>query len=227
MTVGLEVLLDVSRPLREGMAVWPGDTPFRRDVAVSPGSAGAVTVSTLTLSSHAGTHVDAPLHVDARAGGVDSLPLERFVGPARVVDARGRRVLGADLVSPRLLGPDRRLLFRTDYAAAPGSRPYGPHSPHLAPELARAIAGARVPLVGVDGPSVDPFESESLEAHRLLAASGVAILENLDLSRAEPGDWWLLALPLAVPGCDAAPVRAALARLSGTREGDCISGAML
>lgn len=230
MSGELDVLIDVSRPLREGMAVWPGDTPFRRRVSRSPGSLGPVTVSALTLSSHTGTHVDAPLHVDSRAGGVETLDLARFVGPALVIDARGRQALGEDLVPPDALASRRRLLFRTD-CAAPSAGAWGfkagagrdersgdaftPRAPFLTPDLARAAAAAGVPLVGVDGPSVDPFDSETLEAHRLLVAGGVAILEGLDLSRAQPGEWLLIALPLLLEGCDGAPVRAALARAAG------------
>jgi arylformamidase len=231
----LDVLIDVSRPLREGMAVWPGDTPFRRRVLRSPGPIGPVTVSALTLSSHAGTHVDAPLHVDSRAGGVETLDLGRFVGPALVIDARGRQALSEDLVPLDALTARRRLLFRTDCTssgarvATPGAgagrnersgEAFTPRAPFLTPALARAAAAAGVPLVGVDGPSVDPFESETLEAHRLLAAGGVAILEGLDLSRAQPGEWMLIALPLLLEGCDGAPVRAALARTAGRTGSD-------
>ncbi len=246
MRICLETLLDVSRPLREGMAVWPGDTPFRRAVSRPPAEGAAVTVSALTLSSHAGTHVDAPLHVDPRAGDVETLGLFPFVGPALVIDARGRRALGEELLAPGVLQSGRRLLFRTDYLTVPdqaarapaaGKPPgavtrrgvgggawrgeeYGSHIPYLTPGLARALAAGRVPLVGLDGPSVDPFDSRTLEAHRLLAAAGVAILEGLDLSRAEPGEWALIALPLRLEGGDAAPVRAALARLAGAADGD-------
>jgi arylformamidase len=216
--IRLDTLRDVSRPLREGMSVWPGDTPFSRVVSHSPGAGGAVTVSALTLSSHAGTHVDAPLHVDSRGGGVETLGLSPFVGPALVIDARGRQALGEELVPPDGLGSDRRLLFRTDYAP-PGAE-YGLHIPFLTPGLARAAVEARVPLVGLDGPSVDPFDSPSLTAHRLLAAGGVAILEGLDLSRVDPGEWVLIALPLRLEGCEAAPVRAALARPADAVGGD-------
>jgi arylformamidase len=210
----LSTLVDASRPLREGMEVWPGDAPFRR-LASSSGSAGdSVTVSRLTLSAHSGTHADAPLHVEAGAGGAETLEPWRFVGPALLIDARGRQALGEELVPGEALESGVRLLFRTDYTAGGGSPPgeYGPHIPFLAPTLARRLAKAGVPLVGVDGPSVDPFQSTALEAHSILAAGGVAILEHLDLTRAEPGEWFLIALPLLLPGSDAAPVRAVLVK---------------
>jgi arylformamidase len=222
--IRLETLLDVSRPLREGLSVWPGDVAFRRDVS-RPGPQGAeeacVTISALTLSSHTGTHVDAPLHVDPRGGDLEALGLTPFLGPAVVIDARRRRALDEGLVAPDVLRSGARLLFRTDYLASPGeAEVYGPHIPYLTPGLARALAESRVPLVGLDGPSVDPYASRTLEAHRLLAAAGVAILEGLDLSRAEPGEWVLIALPLRLVAAEASPVRAVLARAADFSDGD-------
>jgi arylformamidase len=216
-----ETLLDVSRPLREGMPVWPGDTAFRRAEALAADGAAGVLVSALTLSSHAGTHVDAPRHVDPRGRDLEELGLTPFVGPAIVVDARGRRTLDETVVRPDALRSARRLLFRTDYlAAAPDAEIYGPHIPYLTAALARALVANRVSLVGLDGPSVDPFDSRALDAHRLLAAADVAILEGLDLSHAKPGEWFLIALPLRLAGGEASPVRAVLARPARARHGD-------
>jgi arylformamidase len=67
-------------------------------------------------------------------------------------------------------------------------------------------------LVGVDGPSVDPVESEALDNHRALDSGGIAILENLDLTFAAPGAYTLIALPLRIPGADATWVRAVLTK---------------
>ena len=70
-----------------------------------------------------------------------------------------------------------------------------------------------VRLVGVNGPSLDPLDSRSMDAHKILFAGGACILENLALSGIDAGDYELVAPPLAIVGGDAAPVRALLRRL--------------
>ena len=84
---------------------------------------------------------------------------------------------------------------------------------HLAPEAARALAAAGVELFGIDTPSVDHRDSKTLDAHKALAAGGVAILENLDLGPAAAGPYELMAFPLRFEGADASPVRAVLRTL--------------
>jgi arylformamidase len=82
--------------------------------------------------------------------------------------------------------------------------------PPLTPEAAEALVQSGLRLYGTDAPSVDPVDSAGMAAHRALGAAGLPILENLDLSRVEPGDYDLLALPVKLAGAEAAPVRAVL-----------------
>jgi arylformamidase len=71
-----------------------------------------------------------------------------------------------------------------------------------------------VKLVGLDTPSMDPFDSKTMDAHHALLGAGVAILENLSLAHVEPAEYELIALPLRWPGLDASPVRAVLRETS-------------
>src|SRR5207237_9527149 len=79
---------------------------------------------------------------------------------------------------------------------------------------ARAVVRLGIRLFGTDAPSIDPFASRTLEAHHILHAGGVAILEGLRLAEVEAGDYELIALPLRWQGVDAAPGRAVL-RIEG------------
>ncbi|MBE7210218.1 MAG: cyclase family protein, partial [Gluconacetobacter diazotrophicus] len=90
----MAVLHDISQRLRVGMPCWPGDTTFAARRTWSIGDGCPVNVSAWGGSTHLGTHADAPLHYDARAAAIDTLPLEPFLGPALLVDARcgGTRV---------------------------------------------------------------------------------------------------------------------------------------
>lgn len=204
-------LIDVSRPLFSGAPHWPGDTPTEIAPTARMADGASCNVGRLSLSLHNGTHVDAPYHYAPRGVTMDQVPLEIFIGPARVVDARGCRTLTANLfddLSPSEIAVAPRILFRTDAWADPTMFPAT--WPLLEPGLGRWLAERGVCLIGVDVPSMDELKSRDLPRHQELHAAGVIILENLNLRSAEPGVYELLALPLAVVGADASPVRAVL-----------------
>lgn len=197
--------IDVSRPLATGVPVWPGDRPFRLEQEVHDG----VLLSSIATTCHVGTHIDAPLHLDAAAGGVDSIALARLIGPAEVVVAR------AAVVTPEVLpagwAPSLpRLLIRTD--SHPIGAPIASGFASIDVRLVHWLADRGVETLGVDTPSVDPYESADLPAHRALLARGMTWIEGLALDRVGAGRYQLVALPMALVGADAAPVRAVLRR---------------
>ncbi|WP_354641125.1 cyclase family protein [Kitasatospora camelliae] len=152
-------LVDLTHPVTTGMPVYPGDP----EVVLSPAltsAADGVNVLALHLGSQAGTHVDAPYHVDVTRPTVDGLPLELFTGPAVVADLRGlapRAAVTADLLAEALgrCGPGTVLLLATGWPRYWGTDHYFAH-PYLTPEAAAAIVAAGVRTVGVDALSIDP-----------------------------------------------------------------------
>ncbi len=197
--------IDLSPPLSGRLAVWPGDVPFTRRVSSLE---GGMTLSSVTTTLHAGSHADAPLHVTPGAPSIDEVPLGTWVGPCQVVEARvgarGRvrlEDLSAEPAAPRILVKtgtfEDRERFTEEFAG-------------LSASLAGALAERGVVLVGIDTPSVDPWNDAALEAHHALSAAGIAWLEGLVLSHVTPGLYELLALPLRIEGGDASPVRAVL-----------------
>ena len=222
--------IDISRPVADGAAVWPGDPPWRYRLAASIAGGDAANVGEVSGTTHTGTHVDAPFHVDAGGAAIDGLPLETFVGPAVVVDVSAdgdliesghieatlRRVAAApgdiEARARTADGYDRieRILLRTGCDWSSG---FPGRWRSLSAEAAMWCGARGLRLVGTDAPSVDPADSAALDAHRALAASGVAILENLALAGIEPGRYALVAFPLRWIGADASPVRAALRRM--------------
>jgi arylformamidase len=204
-------LIDISPLLRVGMGVFPGDAAFRtvRTFAIGPGC--PVNVAEIAMSTHCGAHVDAPLHYDSDGASIDSLDLADFIGPARVIDARGNGPLcGFDEISAALDDAPPRLLFRLMDRLDPMVWPAGFRS--LAPEAVERVARGGTRLIGVDVPSIDPETSKDLPSHMVCRAYDVRIVENLVLADVAPGDYELIALPLKLAGLDAAPVRAVLRR---------------
>ncbi len=168
-------------------------------------------VSVLSGSPHVGTHADAPLHVEAGSAGAGDLPLDAFVGPVTVVDARGCiGEIGFEHLGVNAI-PGGRLLLRTGRGIADGAFP--DDWPVLSESCAEALVRAGLRLLGVDAPSVDPRTSRTLPVHRALFSNGACILENLDLRNVDAGNYELLAAPIRIEGADAAPVRALLRRL--------------
>lgn len=201
-------LIDISVAVDAATPPWPGDTPWscRWTWQVSRGD--SVNVSCTTGSPHVGTHADAPLHVDSGWAGSDTLPLEAFIGPATVVDVRGRAgAMERDALGVAAVAGGR-LLLRTGHCIADGAFPEG--WPWLSAACVASLLDEGLGLLGVDAPSVDARDSVALDVHRALFARGAVVLENLDLRRVAAGDYELLAAPLRVVGLDAAPVRAAL-----------------
>lgn len=203
-------LIDISRPLHTGMVVWPGDTPTVFEFVATKAGGYSCNVGRLVASMHAGTHVDAPYHFQDTGAKIDEVPLDTYVGPARVIDARGRAELTPELFAPFDWRASPRALIRTDCWTDPTAFPAG--WPSYSADLPAWLGAHGVRLVGMDFPSVDQPTSKDLPTHHALQAAGVLILENLDLCAAEPGLYELLALPLRIRGGDGSPVRAVLRR---------------
>jgi len=199
---------DISLPLSEQLPVWPGDPPV---TLVRQGDPDGPWVSRLGLGSHAGTHVDAPAHYIAGGATVDRLPLELFVGPAWVAHLPGPGPLTAtDLAAAGIPAGTARLLLRTRNSDVMSVVSFDPDFVALAPDTADWLLARGVRLVGIDAPSIEPYDSPGEPLHRALLGAGVVILEGLALAGITAGACQLICLPLRLAGGDAAPARAIL-----------------
>jgi arylformamidase len=199
-------LIDITPAVSPALEGWPGDTRFEAAHRWSQAHGDSCTVARVTLSSHLGAHADAPLHY--RADGTDAagLPLERYVGPVRVVQCPGSRAIGP--AEAESAAGAERVLFRVLPEGAAHGFPDAFAA--LTPEGARTLVRLGLKLFGTDAPSVDPVDSTTLDAHHALDRGGVAILEGLALAGVPAGEYELIALPLKWQDVDAAPVRAVL-----------------
>ena len=202
-------LIDISPALRVGMGVFPGDAPFTVSQTFAIGPDCPVNVASFAMSTHCGAHVDAPLHYDPKGASIDVLDLSDFIGPARVIDARGTGPLcGYEQIAAALDGAPPRLLFKLMDRGDPLAWPAGFRA--MAPETVERLALRGTRLIGVVVPSVDPETSKDLPSHKVCKRHDIRIIENLLLTDVAPGDYELIALPLKLWGLDAAPVRAVL-----------------
>ena len=203
------VLYDITRPVSSKIAVWPGDRPFSAEWSVRIDEVSPVNVGAISLSTHTGTHADAPLHFSNSGVPIDAIPLERFIGPACVVDVRNAASVEVRHVEGLNLQGMPRVLFKTR-ASSNSEETFHTDFTWIQPDVIRHLGARGVVLIGTDAPSVDPFDSKELPAHHALAEEGIVNLENLYLRDVSPGMYGLYALPMKLIGLDGAPVRAVL-----------------
>ena len=201
-------LHDISRPIHTGMPVWPGDTPAEFTFANTKAAGYSANVGRLRVSLHAGTHADAPYHYNDAGLKIDEVPVDTYVGPARVVDIRGHDVITTALLAGQDFSGIPRVLFKSDSWSDPAVFPTG--WPLMTADVPPWLAARGVRLVGLDVPSVDHPQSKELPLHHACDAAHLVIIENLDLRAIAPGVYELIALPLRIRGGDGSPLRAVL-----------------
>ena len=201
-------IIDITHPMSDRLAPWPGDTPFEFSLVARLRDGASCNVGRLTCSIHTGTHLDAPFHYTASGATVDALAPEIFIGPARVFLAPGREVITREIFAGLDGRATPRVLVRTN--ACDVKSVFPSRIPTLAPDVPAWLGGQGVRLFGLDLPSVDPVDSKTLPLHHALGATNIIILENLDLRAVAAGVYELIALPLRLVGADGSPVRAVL-----------------
>ncbi|HVD91871.1 MAG TPA: cyclase family protein [Vicinamibacterales bacterium] len=206
-------LVDVSVVLAPGLATYPGNPEFEITPVKRIANGDSSNNSRLVMGTHTGTHVDAPRHFFDDRPGVDSLALELLIGRARVIDLPHRGGITEVHLAAAGLREDLRILLRTPNSALWNSHD-GFHTEYayLTEGAAKFLVDQGVKVVGVDYLSVEQFHKPGAPAHHMLLGNGVIIIEGLNLSEADAGQYEMYCLPLRVAGADGAPARVVLKR---------------
>ena len=185
---------DISREILTA-EVYPGDPkPASRWLTkIEDGS--RYNLSAVSMATHTGTHIDAPLHYDEEGEDVASMRITRFYGKCTVVTIDG--ILTGEDMEQLLPHCAKRLILHSNGKA------------FLSVSAARVIADSKLVLIGTDAMSIAPPFDEDMP-HLELARAGVAVLEGLFLEGVKDGDYTLAAFPLKLGGLEAAPCRAVL-----------------
>ncbi|MFA5238030.1 MAG: cyclase family protein [Methanoregula sp.] len=195
-------IIDITRTLSETTVAYPGDTP----VQFSQRDAGLYLVSELCMSSHSGTHIDAPVHYLKTGDTIDTVPLDHLIGPCRVIDVTGAgNAITAAALNGRL-GDAKRILLKTAFS---GETQFREDYPHLTGDAADLLSQSGVLAVGIDSFSIEASVCDG-SVHRTLLGHRCIIIELLDLSTVNEGEYGMAALPLRLAGLDGAPARVVL-----------------
>ncbi|WP_088007770.1 cyclase family protein [Indiicoccus explosivorum] len=200
---------DISMDLDRSTAEWPGDTPFRYRVAAAIAETGSVNIGEVNMSTHIGTHIDAPFHYDQDGLQVHDLPLDIYMGTATVVDVTGIRTISAEHLEKNVR-PDGIQAVFLKTGAWPDRTVFPEDYPLYDVSVAAWMEANQIRLLGVDTPSVDPETSKELPMHMAMNRHNRFILEGLVLDGVPAGVYGYAALPLKIKGSDGSPVRAVL-----------------
>ena len=203
-------LIDVSVPLDASLPTYPGNTPFSLEAIKRLARGESSNVSTVHMSAHTGTHVDAPRHFFDGAAGVDLLPLEMLIGRVRLIEIRSRKGIGPDELSEIDLSEDVRVLIKTPNSRLWGSPEFNPDYVGVTEAGAKHLIGHGIKVLGVDYLSVEQFKQPGAPAHHVLLGGGTIVIEGLNLRDVEPGVYEMFCLPLRIVGADGAPARVVL-----------------
>ena len=208
-------IYDITLPISPDMPVWPGDPPVVLEQVSSMDAGAHDNVSRLACSVHTGTHVDAPHHFLNNHRTVESLALDILVGPAQVVQIPADlKVVDAQALDKAALpAGTERLLLKTSNSQLweRGENTFFTGFVAISEDGADWLVRYGIKLVGIDYLSVAPFH-QSIPTHWALLSAGVIIVEGLDLSAIEPGNYSLTCLPLKLVGSDGAPARVILTK---------------
>ena len=201
---------DISPPVDEHSSVFPGDTTYSQRLHFSLAPDCPVNVNSITLSPHTGAHADAPMHYSNGGKSAGELDLAPYLGPCRVIHCMGSgRLVLPEHIAHALDELPPRVLLRTTRSANQSWVSFTA----IAHETLGLLATKNVALVGIDTPSIDPADSQTLPSHHQLLAHDMRVLECLVLDDVPEGDYELIALPLKFMRSDASPVRAILREL--------------
>jgi arylformamidase len=203
--------IDVSVPIKTGMVCWPGDATVRVERVMDMGRGDPANVSTLTMTVHNGTHMDAPLHFIAAGASLDNVPFVATVGRARVIEIADPESIKPQDLRPHRIRRGERILFKTrNSTRCWATDSFVTDYVYITREAAAFLTERGVRTVGIDYLSVGAFDGDGAETHVTLLEAGVWLIEGLDLARVAPGKYDLICLPMRIVGAEGAPARAVL-----------------
>jgi arylformamidase len=215
--------IDISVPLKTGMVHWPDNPPVRISHALDIAKGDGATVSTISMGSHTGTHMDAPVHFLQSGSGIDKLPMSVAIGRARVIQIEDPASIKPGELVPHKIKKGERVLFKTSNSdRCWQTDSFVQDFVHLSAEGAKFLADRGIKMVGIDYLSIGGYKADGAETHRYLLQAGIWIIEGLNLSGVDPGEYVLICLPLKIDGGDGAPARAVLkaSKHSGVKGGN-------
>ena len=203
--------IDVSVPVYSGMPHWPGDPEVQVKQQSIDVEGTLVHLTSLNMSAHTGTHMDAPLHFVDGADSMDAWTADATVGEARVIVIEDRVAIRASELHRYGIRQGERLLFRTANSERNWvAEPFDENFIYIAKDAAEYLADKQVRAVGVDYLSIGGFHDDLMATHVAMLRAGIWVVEGLYLGEVNAGHYEMICLPMKLRGADGAPARVLL-----------------
>jgi len=203
-------VIDLTMRVRPSMKVFPG-SPRPLFVPWSKFDAHGYDSEAMFMSTHTGTHVDAPSHFAPGMASIDRIPAGRLVCNALLIKARKKanQLIEPEDIKEKQINQRDTVVFATGWEKRATNKNYMTENPGLSAEAAKYLVRKKVNAVAIDGPSVDAGFDEKFAAHNILLPANVLAVENLcNVGRISKERFTLVIGPLKLAGATGSPVRA-------------------
>lgn len=204
---------DLSWPLYDQMPVYPGDPPCQISRPRTH-EADGFQLTQMAFGCHTGTHLDVPRHFVAGGATIESMPLDRFMGPAAVIAVPWQPDQPLDLATAdwSIWQPGDFVLLSTDWEHRGGTSAFFQDIPSFAAGTSEFLIEKGIRLFGLDLPTVREVVRPGFDKrymHQTILGNGMIIVESLaNLASLVGKRIYLCAVPLLIPGSEGSPVRA-------------------
>ena len=208
-------ILDLTLTISDKIPAFPG-SPHPHFIPWEKIKDDGYNLELLFLSTHTGTHLDAPHHFLEKGAKIHEISLKKLVTEAVLIQSRkkgGESITKADVQKfEKKYGKIEgfsSVIFSTGWQRNLQKKYYFTKNPGLSVSAAKYLVSKKISLVGIDSPSIDLGTDIKFSVHQIFAKKGMLIVENLaNLDKIKSTKFYLVVLPLKLKNATGSPVRA-------------------
>lgn len=207
------MIIDLSQSINSDIKLYPG-SPNVYFLKWSKYSIDGYDSEAIFLSTHTGTHMDAPSHFIEGAESIDDIDVNRFVMKnvhlLKIFKSSNQLITAEDIINSNIdIKANDSIVFSTGWEHNYNSDNYISSNPGLSPQAATYLSNKKINAVAIDSPSIDSGIESEFPVHQILLKNNIIIIENIcNLAQIDKKNFNLIAIPLKLRGASGSPVRA-------------------
>lgn len=204
-------IYDISLPISAKMVIWPNSP--KPKITLKAASSDKAATTKITMTSHVGTHVDAPRHFLKKGTTVDEIDPNKLVGSCKVIDLTnffktgGPAEIGWAHFGTFKIKKGDRLLLKTGNYKFLSAKKFTKDYISLSQDAAKNLIKRQIALIGTDYYGIEKKSNPGHPIHKLLLEAGIVVVEGLDMTDVPGGEYQMACAPLKLVGADASPAR--------------------
>lgn len=204
---------DISMKISGEMIIYDGDPKFSYKYTNSIDNGDICNTWQMSLGSHTGTHIDAPLHFFKNGLAVDQLPLSYFIGKAKIIGINHPNAITYNEIKSCGICEGDRILFKTKNSDFSSIGAFKKDYVYIDAEAAKYLVEQKVRTVGVDYLSVERFGSTTHDTHRTFLKNNIVLIEGLRLKEVTSGEYEMIGIPLNIKEGNGSPIRVIIRKI--------------